>query len=232
MTAQRIEGSVIAAKRLPGRGAERPCRLLLLVADLAQRRDDLARDERQRDEDRRDHHRREREEHLDSVVREPGAEPAVTAVEQVEREPDDDGRERERKIDERVDDSLAAELAAHDRDSARDPEDSVGGHRDGRDDQRQLEGVDRLGRRKCRPCGIEAVLEGAVEDDQKRPDQDRGEVRERNPTQPVPADGASHGRASSCSAGRRRSRAAARRRSPAGSRRPLPRLPGRHSRSG
>ncbi|MBP5749594.1 MAG: CDP-glycerol glycerophosphotransferase family protein, partial [Firmicutes bacterium] len=49
--------------------------LILLVADLAVGRHDLAGDERQRDEDRRDHHRRKREEDLDPVVAQP-TEPA------------------------------------------------------------------------------------------------------------------------------------------------------------
>ena len=39
---------------------------------------------------------------------EPVAEPAVAAVEQEEREPDDDRRERERQVDERVQEPLAA----------------------------------------------------------------------------------------------------------------------------
>ena len=66
--------------------------LLLLVAELAQRRHDLATDEGQRDEQRRQHHRGQREQHLDVVPVEPALEPAAAAVEQHERESDDDRR--------------------------------------------------------------------------------------------------------------------------------------------
>ena len=62
-TAQRIDGSVILPERRERGRAERRGRLLLVDADLAQHRHDLAHDERQRDEQRREQHRREREEH-------------------------------------------------------------------------------------------------------------------------------------------------------------------------
>ena len=58
-----------APERLPARGAERRRGLLLLVADLAQHRRDLAHDERQRHEDRREHDPGPREDDLDAGVR-------------------------------------------------------------------------------------------------------------------------------------------------------------------
>ena len=54
----------------------------------------------------------------------------VAAVEQQEREADDDGRERERQVDERVDEPLAGEAVAHDRERADDAEDRVRRHGD------------------------------------------------------------------------------------------------------
>ena len=139
-------------ERLPAAGAERVRRLLLLVADLAQRRHDLAGDERQRDEDGRDHHRRQREQDLDAVVREPVPEPPGAAVEQEEREPDDHRRERERQVDERVHDPGAREPAADDRERAHDSEDRVQRHGDRRDLERHLERMDgvRVGERSQR----------------------------------------------------------------------------------
>ena len=92
MIAQRIDGSVIRPERLPPARAERARRLLLLVADLPQRGNDLAADERQRDEHRRKHHRREREQHLHVVLLEPAAEPSLSAVEEEQRQAHDDGR--------------------------------------------------------------------------------------------------------------------------------------------
>ena len=109
MTAHLIDGSVIRQNVCQPDAPSVRGGLLLLVADLAQRRDHLARDERQRDEDRREHDRRHGEEDLDAVLGQE-AEPAVGAVEQDEREADDDRRERERQVDERVDDALAAEV--------------------------------------------------------------------------------------------------------------------------
>ena len=65
--------------------------------------------------------------------------------------------------------------------AADDPEDRVDRHRDRRDDQRQLEGVDRVRVRERVPGRLEAVLERPPEDHRERPEQDRGEVAERRP---------------------------------------------------
>ena len=176
-----------APERLPAAGAERARGLLLLVPHLAQRRHDLAGDERERDEDRRDHHRRQGEEHVDAVVGQPAAEPALAAVEQEEREPDDDGRERERQVDERVEEALARELPADDRDRADDPEDGVHGHGDRGDDEGELERVDRLRRRQRVPRRREPVLERPPEDHRERPDEDHGEVAEGDEAEAEPA---------------------------------------------
>ena len=62
-----------------------------------------------------------------SVAVEPVAEPAVAAVEQEERQADDDRRERERQVDERVDEALAREPPPHDRERADDAEDVFSG---------------------------------------------------------------------------------------------------------
>ena len=51
------------------------------------------------------------------MIREPAPEPAFPPVEQEEREPDDDRGEGERKVDEGVQQALAAELLAHDREA-------------------------------------------------------------------------------------------------------------------
>ena len=78
------------------------------------------------------------------------------------------GDMRERQVDERVDDALAAELLAHQHERRRDAEDGVDRHRDDGDEHRQVEGVQRVGvgdRVERRP---EAVLEGAVEDEAER----------------------------------------------------------------
>ena len=72
------------------------------------------------------------------------AEPAGAAVEQEQREPDDDRGERERQVDERVHESRAREATPHDRQRADDAEDRVQRHRDRRDLERDLERVHRV----------------------------------------------------------------------------------------
>ena len=77
--------------------------------------------------------------------------------------------------------------------SARDdPEDGVHRHGDRRDDQRELEGVDRLRGRERVPGRAEAVLERLPEDDRERTDEDDREVGERDEAQPETGDHALH----------------------------------------
>ena len=161
---------------------------------------------------------------------EPAAEPALAAVEQEEREPDDDGRERERQVDERVQQALAGEPPAHDRERADDPEHGVHGYRDGRDDQRQLEARGSSPARvSASQAGPNAVLERAPEDDRERADEDHEQVAERDEAEAEPR----HGRASWRSGGWRRSRGAStnERREQHDRRPPLP-PPSRRSRCG
>ena len=120
-------------------------------------------------------------------LRQPVPEPAAAwRVEEKERQPDHDRRDGERQVDERVQQPLAAEAAAHDRERAEHAEDRVERHGDGRGDQRDLEGVDRerIGQRL--PDRFEPVLERAVEDHRERREQDDEEVAERHHAQAEP----------------------------------------------
>ena len=90
------------------RRAERRGGLLLLLADLAQHRYQLARDERQADERRRDRDRGEREHDLVAVLGQPRPEPAGVREDEHEREADDDRRERQREVDEGAEDASAS----------------------------------------------------------------------------------------------------------------------------
>ena len=65
------------------------------------------------------------------------------------------------------------------------------GHGDRRDDQRQLEGVDRLGRRERVPRR-RRVLERPPEDDGERADEDHREVGERDRAEAEAGDDAPH----------------------------------------
>ena len=79
-----------APEGLKARRAERPRGLVLIGPDLAEHRDHLADDEGQRHEDRGEDDPGRREDDLDPVLGEPAAEPAVLAVDEDQREADDD----------------------------------------------------------------------------------------------------------------------------------------------
>ena len=86
------------------------------------------------------------------------AEPAGAPVEQEEREADDDRRERERQVDERVHEPLAGEAPADDREAAEDAEDRVQRHGDRGHLERHLEGVHRVGVARSPPRRRRASL--------------------------------------------------------------------------
>ena len=213
-------------------GAEGPGGLVLVRADLAEHGDHLTDDERERHEDRRQHDPRRRVDDLDSVLGEPVAEPALLAVNEDERESDDDRRKRERQADQGVDKPRAVlGRPAHERERAGDSEDRVGGHRDQDGDQRQLERCDerRVGERFPHRC--EPVAERVVEDHREREREQHRQVAQRDGAHRVPGSARATHRASDCAArlGRRR-RARETRRRGGRRRRPRPR-PGRRSRS-
>ena len=172
-----------AAERLPCVRPERRGRLLLLGADLAQDRRDLAHDERQRHEDRREDDPRRREDHTQACRRERAAEPALLAVDQHERQADDDRRDHERQVDDALDDGLAAELGPLERQGARDPEGGVQRDRDADDERRQAERVQGIGCGERVDQGTDAMLEGAVEDHADREKEQQSQVAEREHAQ-------------------------------------------------
>ena len=92
------------------------------------------------------------------------AEPAAAPVEQYESEADDHRRDREREVDHGVQQATPGEPAANQGKRQNHADDRVHRHRDRRDDQRQLEGVDRLRRRQRVPRRAEPVVERPPED--------------------------------------------------------------------
>ena len=175
-------------ERLPRRRAERARGLLLLVADLAQRRHDLARDERQRDEDRREHHRRQREEHLDVVL--------ARASRRTSRRGRRAGTARGRRRPAR-----ARAAGRRTRSGAPCPG-SVAGRSPARTTMPNtvfsgtaiavissvsLNAFSVSGRRDRSPRGLGAVLERPPEDHRERADEDRGKVEERDPAERRPS---------------------------------------------
>jgi hypothetical protein len=76
---------------------------------------------------------------LMSLSDQPAAEPALRAEDQHEDQTGDDRRNRERQVDQRDQELLAAELELGDRPGGRHTEDEVERHRDRRRQQRQLD---------------------------------------------------------------------------------------------
>src|SRR5262245_59315911 len=172
-------------KRGERRSAECPGSLLLLGADLPQDGNDLADDEGKRDEDRHEHHRRQREDDLDSMRIEPRAEPARAGIDEKERKPDDDRRESEGKVDDRVQKGLPPEALANDDERAQNAEDRVQRDGDERDQDRQPEGMEELRVGHRVPEGREAVLERPEEDEPDRKHEQKRQVCKRRESEAV-----------------------------------------------
>ena len=106
-------------------------------------------------------------------------EPACPPVESEERDADDDRGERERQIDEGVDEPLAGEAPAHDREPADHAEDRVQRHRDRDGGERDLEGVQRVGVFERLPGPGGSLDDCPVGDEPERGDEDQRQVAER-----------------------------------------------------
>ena len=118
---QRMAGRVTRKNVRSGPAPQRVGRLLLVGADLPEHRHDFADHEREANEDRRKDHARHREDHRDAVVRQESADRAVGAVDQEQRQPDHDGRQGKRQVDQRIDDRAARKPSARDRKRGDDP---------------------------------------------------------------------------------------------------------------
>src|SRR5882724_273319 len=168
---------------LPAAGAQHDRRLLVLAPLLLHERDQLAGDEREGDEDGGQHDAGQREDDLDVVGLEPGADPAMQAEHQDVDHAGDDGRDRERQIDQGQQQMLAAELELGDAPGGGDAEDQVQGHRDRRHQQRELDGGKRIGLDQGRQIGADALAQRLDEDRQQRQEQEQHEEGERRQRQ-------------------------------------------------
>ena len=166
-------------------GAERGGGLLHLPVELDQHRLDGADDERQR-------HEQERHQHAPARVRDVDADAAGRAVEREQRQAGDDRRQRERQVDQRVDEPLAAEVVADER-----PGERGAGDRVDRDDragepERQLERGPRLRVPRDLPEVVPAAVGALHDEGRERDEDDDAEVAEREPAaQRRSAEGAS-----------------------------------------
>ena len=134
-----------APEDLPGARAERGGGFLFLAALRLHERDQLARDEREGDEHRRQHDAGHREEHVHVVRGEACTEPALQAEDEHVDQARDHRRHRERQVDERDQQRLAAEIELGDRPGRGDAEDEVERNGDCGGDQRQPDRRERVG---------------------------------------------------------------------------------------
>ena len=157
----------------PAVGAERERRLLHLAVELDQHGLHRADDERQR-------HEQQRQQHRELRVGDVDAERAGRAVERQQREPGDDRRQRERQVDQRVDEALAAEPVAHQDPGdqrAREGVDDGGGERH---EQREAQRGDRLAAADRAPERIEAAVGRADDHGGQRQQDDQAEPERRD----------------------------------------------------
>src|SRR5471030_1556356 len=166
-----------AAESLPGVGAEAGGGLLQFALGVLQHRLDGAHDEGQADEGQRDDDAERRERHLDAEhAFEEAAEPAVGRIQRRQRDAGDGGRQRERQVDQRVDDALAGEFIAyqHPGDDAAEDDVEEGGDQRGAEGQ-LVRGHHALGR-DGGPEGRPAHREGFEEHRRQRDQHDQRQV--------------------------------------------------------
>src|SRR5829696_2159336 len=102
------------------------------------------------------------------------SERALRSIQREQRQPGDDGGERERQVDERVHDALAAELVPHEDPGDERARDRVDRHDRDREEQRQLERRDGLRAGDRPPERSEAAIERASDHrGQRQQDDDR-----------------------------------------------------------
>jgi hypothetical protein len=98
---------------LQPRGAQRGGGFLELFLGVFEHRLHRAHHERQPDEDQRDHDARRREGQLDAVRLQQLPDPAVAREQRRQRDAGHGRGQRERQVDQRIDDALARKLVAH-----------------------------------------------------------------------------------------------------------------------
>ena len=134
-----------APEGLPAGRAEHDGGLLLVGALRLHQRDQLPRDERKGHEHGRQHDAGHGEDDLDVVFGQPGAQPALRAENQHVDQARHHRRHRERQVDQRRQESLAAELELGDGPGRGHAEHQIQRHRDGGGDQRQADRAPGIG---------------------------------------------------------------------------------------
>src|SRR6266480_1508575 len=173
-----------AAEDRPGTGPERRRRLLHLLVELEQHGLHRAHDEGEGDEQEREHDRNARVGDVD-------AEWPPRPVEREEGEARDDRRERERQVDQCVDEALAAKGVADEHPGDQGAGRGVDRHDDERGDESQLERGDGSRAGNGVPETVRATLRRAPENRRERQEDDESEIgrRETAPERHPPGRG-------------------------------------------
>ena len=113
-----------------------------------------------------------------SLRLEPGPEPALEPEQQHEHQARDHRRHRERQVDQRDEEALAAELELGDRPGGRDPDQRVERHRHRRGGERERDRRPGVGMPQRGKVGRDSLGERLGEDGDQRQEQDGAEERQ------------------------------------------------------
>ncbi len=172
-----------AKEGLPTGRAQHDGRLLLFAALRLHQRNQLARHEREGDEHGGQHDARHGKDDLEIVRGQRRPEPSLRTEQQHVDQPRDDRRHRERQIDQRQQQVLAAKLELGDGPRRRHAEHHVERHRDRRDAQREGDGGQRIGLDQRRPVDVQALAQHFVEHTGQRHEQEQRQEHERHQDQ-------------------------------------------------
>ena len=165
---------------LPAGGAQHDGGFFLFVALRFHERNQFARHERKGDEDGRQHDGRDGENHLDVVRLQPRPQPALQPEHQHVDQARHHRRHRERHVDQRDQHALAAEIELGDGPRRRHAEHQVGGYRDQRGNDGELDGRQRIRLDQRSDIGIEALAESLEEHRDQRQHQKQREEQNRH----------------------------------------------------
>ncbi len=164
-----------AKEGLQTRRAERDRGLFLLRALFLHQRNQRARDKRKRHENGRQRNAGHREQHMDVMALQPWPPKTLRAEQQHEDEARDHRTDRERQIDQRDQESLAAKVEFGDRPGRDQPEHQIEADRNHRDHQRQPDRRQCFRIGQCGEISTNPLGKGLREHDHERQHDEDGE---------------------------------------------------------
>ena len=172
-----------AQEGLEARGTQRECGEFIVAALFLHQRNEFARNEGEGHEHGREHQPRHCEDDADVVFDQPRSEPALGTEDQDVDQARHHRRDRERQVDQRHQQGLAAEVVFADQPGRTDAEHQIQRHRDAGDQQGELQRGQRIGLAQRVQVGIEPVAQGFDEDRGQRQQQEKRDEGERGADQ-------------------------------------------------